>query len=432
MRRLKCILTDLSAERMAELGSVKGEPNLTVPDGYSVIDPLQYPSLQISRESTGGACVFRYRSRSGVAVAIAVLAATQIYIHAPLQARATVEVVASGLANPRGLNFGPEGGLYVAEAGSGGAGPCVVIGGSPLPACYGETGAVTRITLGDPVSHERILTGLPSLAVQTGPTPGGSATGPHDVDFQGRGNGFVTIGLGTDPARRDTDATLKAVGDKFGRLIRFQPNGKWSFKEDLAAFEGDKNPDGGARDSNPYGSLAQPGRQVLPAACGRALNAAAANGSISNLAVFPNQTVGTATFQAVPTTVTQGPDGQLYVGQLTGFPFLAGAANVFRVPAAGGTPEIYASGFTKIIDIAFAEDGSLYVLQISATAGAPPQGGTGALYRVPPGGGAPTTIVAPGAGLVAPGGIAIDRDGTIYVTNFSVSPGTGTVVRVVP
>jgi hypothetical protein len=43
-----------------------------------------------------------------------------------------------------------------------------------------------------------------------------------------------------------------------------------------------------------------------------------------------------------------------------------------------------------------------------------------------------TTIVAPGEGLVAPGGIAIGDDGSIYVTNFSVSPGTGTVVRIVP
>ena len=172
--------------------------------------------------------------------------------------------------------------------------------------------------------------------------------------------------------------------------------------------------------------------KVFTDAGGNALNAVDANGAISNLAVFPNGSVGAMTFQAVPTTVTQGPDGQLYVGQLTGFPFLLGQANVYRVPAAGGAPEIYASGFTKIIDIAFAEDGSLYVLQISSAGGPPPQGGTGSLYRVPPGGGAPTTIVAPGAGLVAPGGIAIDRDGSIYVTNFSVSPTAGTVVKVVP
>ena len=35
-----------------------------------------------------------------------------------LQAEPTVTVVMSGLDNPRGLAFGPEGALYVAEAGS--------------------------------------------------------------------------------------------------------------------------------------------------------------------------------------------------------------------------------------------------------------------------------------------------------------------------
>ncbi|MEO8042970.1 MAG: hypothetical protein ABI646_10195, partial [Acidobacteriota bacterium] len=32
----------------------------------------------------------------------------------------TVTVIATGLHNPRGLNFGPDGGLYVAEAGTNG------------------------------------------------------------------------------------------------------------------------------------------------------------------------------------------------------------------------------------------------------------------------------------------------------------------------
>lgn len=373
----------------------------------------------------------RYASRLGVAVGITVLAVTHLAIHAPLHASATLEVIASGLANPRGLNFGPEGGLYVAEAGTGGTGPCIVNSNNQF-VCYGQTGAVTRITLGGPKA--RLVVGLPSLAAPPGATGAGAgALGPHDVDFQGRGNGFVTIGAALDPARRFEDAAhpeFAAVGANVGRLVRFQPNGRWSFAEDLSAFEL-KNPDEGGVDSNPYGLLALPGRQVFTDAGGNSLNAVAANGSISNLAVFPNRTVGTATFQAVPTGVALGPDGQLYVGQLTGFPFLLGQANVYRVPANGGKPEVFASGFTKIIDLTFGSDGSLYVLQISSTGGAPPQGGSGSLIRVAPDG-TKTTIVAPGAGLVAPGGIAIDRDGSIYVTNFSVSPSTGTVVKVVP
>jgi hypothetical protein len=346
-----------------------------------------------------------------------------------VQARATPEQVAGGLNNPRGLAFGPEGALYVAEAGTGGTGPCIVNSNNVL-VCYGTSGSVTRITLGGAAPPTRIVTGLPSMA---GPT-GASALGPHDVDFQGRGNGFVTIGAALEPARRFSDKDhpeFASVGATVGRLVRFQPNGKWSFAEDLAEFEDEANPDGGARDSNPFSVLALPGRQVFTDAGGNSLNAIAANGSISNLAHFPDRTIGAATFQAVPTGVTQGPDGAFYVGQLTGFPFLLNAANVYRVPAGGGTPTVFASGFTKIIDLAFGPDGSLYVLQISATGGAPPQGGTGSLIRVPPNA-APIVVVPANSGLIAPGGIAIGGDGSIYVTNRSVSPGIGTVLKITP
>ena len=378
--------------------------------------------------------MFRHAFRLSTAVATLGYAALLVSPSAPLDARATLEVVADGLNNPRGLNFGPEGALYVAEAGSGGAGPCIVNSNNIL-VCYGATGSITRISLGDVPSQTRVVTGLPSLASQTGAGAGSSATGAHDVEFQGRGNGFVTIGAALAPARRFNDTAhpeFATVGAEFSRLVRFQPNGKWSFEEDLGVFEELENPDDGGLDSNPYGLLAQPGRRVFTDAGGNSLNAVTANGSIYNLAFFPNRTASGATFQAVPTSVAQGPDGDLYVGQLTGFPFPLGQANVYRIPSKGGTPELYASGFTKIIDIAFGSDGSLYVLQISSTGGAPPQGGTGSLIRLSPDATSRTTIVAPGAGLVAPGGIAIGNDGAIYVTNFSVSPGTGTVVRIVP
>src|SRR3954464_8199099 len=59
-----------------------------------------------------------------------------------------VTVVARGLDNPRGIAFGPEGALYVAEAGGGGSGPCTPfeLGGEPV--CFGPTGAVTRVSHG--------------------------------------------------------------------------------------------------------------------------------------------------------------------------------------------------------------------------------------------------------------------------------------------
>ena len=148
--------------------------------------------------------------------------------------------------------------------------------------------------------------------------------------------------------------------------------------------------------------------------------------------MFPDRAVGPVTIQAVPTTVTEGPGGDLYVGQLTGFPFLVGAANVYRVPANGGAPQVYASGFTNIIDIAFDRArGVGYVLEHDADSIVPPLGPgvAGRLVRVNANG-SQTVIATPG--LVKPGGIAIGPDGALYVTNRSIFAGTGEVVRIVP
>ena len=97
-------------------------------------------------------------------------------------------------------------------------------------------------------------------------------------------------------------------------------------------------------------------------------------GRISVVAVFPTQPVEAPPdipdlppaidAQAVPTSVVKGPDGAFYVGQLTGFPFPPGGASVFRV-VPGHDPEVFAGGFTNIIDIAFDKRGRLYVLEIA-------------------------------------------------------------------
>jgi hypothetical protein len=148
--------------------------------------------------------------------------------------------------------------------------------------------------------------------------------------------------------------------------------------------------------------------------------------------VFPNQVAnlpggGTVTVQAVPTTVALGPDGNYYVGQLTGFSFVVGAANIYRVPAGGGTPQVVYSGFTNIIDIAFAPDGSLYVLQI--TANGIPAFNPGKLVHVALDG--TRTEIAAGQ-LIAPGGIAVGDDGALYVTNLSISSTVGSVLKIEP
>ena len=61
--------------------------------------------------------------RVPLTAAAAVMAALLVPVSARAQAPALpkVTVVASGLNNPRGLAFGPDGGLYVAEGGTGGS-----------------------------------------------------------------------------------------------------------------------------------------------------------------------------------------------------------------------------------------------------------------------------------------------------------------------
>lgn len=54
---------------------------------------------------------------------------------------------------------------------------------------------------------------------------------------------------------------------------------------------------------------------------------------------------------------------------------------------------------------------------------------TGALIRVYPDGSRETVA---STGLVAPGGVAVGPDGALYVTNFSIFPGAGQVVRIMP
>jgi hypothetical protein len=320
-------------------------------------------------------------------------------------------VVMSGLDNPRHLEFGPEGALYVAEAGRGGNGPCIFIRGENQ--CAGPSGAVSRLWHG---VQSRVVTGLPSYAA----APGNGATGPHGISLHGRGNAYVTVGLGGEAI--PPTAFRAAMGQGFGRTVRFRPNGAWTYEDDIGGYEEDNNPDTGPVDSNPYGILAQPGGRVVVDSGGNDLLRVRSNGSISTLAVFESRPQGRST-DSVPTAVEVGPDGAYYVGEVTGGPFPVGEARVYRV--AGGAPTIYCGGFTAIIDIAWRPDGQLYVLQFATEPGLT---GPGILYRIDSG----CTKTPVVTDLIAPGGVVFGPDGAIYISNKSVLAGAGEVLRIEP
>lgn len=331
------------------------------------------------------------------------------------------EVIASGLDNPRGLAFGPDGNLYVVEAGRGGTSSlCLPNPTGPGDRCYGATGAVTRLV---PAGGQlRVLPGLPSLA---GPS-GDEATGPHDIAF-GFGSAFITVGSGGDPA---TLAPLRAAGHAFGMALHVSLQGVVTPVVDIAAHEATANPDGGVVDSNLYGMAILSDRGVFTDAAGNSLLQVDVGLNVTTLAAFPTRTVtgpgGPVDMESVPTSVVEGPDGSLYVGELTGFPFPVGDARVYRVPAAGGTPVVVADGFTNIIDIAIGPDGAAYVLEHDADGLLGP-GTAGRLTRIGPFGF--REELAAGE-LVHPGGLTIGPDHAVYVTVNSASAGTGQVVRI--
>lgn len=337
---------------------------------------------------------------------------------APVSARADVgaaQTVASGLWNPRGINFAPNGALYVAEAGKGGPGPCVP---SPVPPnpprCYGETGAITQIlpnAAAPAGSFVRVVTGLPSLVLGTGTVEGGAS----DVAFLGTAP-YVTMGLGGNPSVRQQ---LGGKAGLLGTLLHATPSGRYKVVADIAGTEAATNPDGAFVDSNPYSVLVQPGRRIVADAGANALFTALANGRTS---VFAKSLLGANVTQTVPTSVAEGPDGAVYVGLLTGFPFPKGSAQVLRVASDGSSVSTYAAGFTAIIDITFDAGGALYVLEVLPGGGPPSP--PGKLVRQCPGGARSDLLT----GLTFPGGVAIGPDGAAYITNRGTSP-NGEVLR---
>lgn len=324
-------------------------------------------------------------------------------------------VVMSGLENPRGLGWGPEGALYVTEAGTPAHnGECFGVPRGTL--CYSGTGAVTRLWRGN---QARVVSGLASNIL----LEASEITGPHHISFQGRGGMYVTTGWGAEPDLRNNFTR----GDLFGTIHQITPGGQYKVVSDVAAFEQNTNPDGTAIDSNPYGILSEPGRHYVVDAGGNSLVEVRANGRISLVAVFENVDVPPPldeifpTAEAVPTQIRRGPDGALYVSTLTGVPFHPGSAAIYRI-SHNGTPEIFAGNLTTITDFDFDRNGNIYAVGFGSE---PFFGGTGTLTKIDTDGNA----VPISEELLFPTGVLVGPDGEVYVSNKGVIPGEGEVLR---
>ena len=134
---------------------------------------------------------------------------------------ATVTTVVSGLDNPRDLAFGPNGNLYVAEAGHGGKAACFSdpeIGS----ACVGFTSKISRVDVAHH-SVDRIARGFVSIA----DPHGFAATGVDGISTLGAGRIFGIINrIGAlDPAwadpcgrRQEGEAAARPAGRRVREL----------------------------------------------------------------------------------------------------------------------------------------------------------------------------------------------------------------------
>jgi len=279
------------------------------------------------------------------AVALAAVAALAAAGAALSHEDPALKVIARNLDNPRKLFIAPGGDLYVVEAGHGGRDRCLGRGNNRT--CIGLSGAITRVRGG---RQQRVVTGLWSGALPTGQR----GEGPADVIVRD-GTYYVLLQDASIDAHGMNQ--LGPDGSTAGDLVTTPP-GKAApaVVFNFAAFEAARNPDHGAGsgakygnppiDSDPYAFVSYRGGFAVADAAGNDLLWVSPAGKISVLAVFPTQRVkltaaerrrhiprapAVLPIQSVPSAVTVGPDGALYVGEFTGWPYRVGTARVWRV-----------------------------------------------------------------------------------------------------
>jgi hypothetical protein len=328
-----------------------------------------------------------------------------------------VTVFATGLLEPRGLTFHGDD-LYVAEAGTGGTGnslgACTQVVGPVGPYHNGPTARISKVS--DEGVRTTVVDGLPSA--KTGPMVGGASMGVADVKFVdgklyallvGAGCSHGLAGSSAGVLRVNDDGTTTMVGNLSDYTAAspvahpdpsdFEPDGTWynmvAWGDNLYAL----NPNG------------------------QDLVRISDDGHVKRVVDFSKSFLPSNHDWRGPTAIVRH-GGALYLGTLTEFPIVPGAAQILKVDR-DGEWNVWDSGLTSILGLAFDEDGNLYVLELNAVGGLPAPG-TGAIVKISADGHQHSTIAS---GLNFPAGMALGPDGNLYVSVFGLG-GPGQILKV--
>jgi plastocyanin len=322
------------------------------------------------------------------------------------QSETTVEVYATGLINPKGMAFADDGTLYVAESGAPGD---VMV---PLPVNFGGEGPIgtnARVSKIPPGGErEDAITGLPNIGLYGGVEMLGAGSITNmDGQLYEVAAGHMTI---SPELSRMTDDKLEPIAD-IGAFNKNNPP---------PPTNGDAVPLG-----NPYDLVSSEGNLYISDGNFNRVLKVTPEGDISILAFWENS----------PVTVgaTVGPDGSIYVSQFSPAPYTPGSARIDKIALDGTVTEGVVTNLTTPIDVAFAPDGTMYVLRYAAEFSPEKKryiAFGGEVERVLEDGSIEPVVT----NLVFPSAMTFGPDGALYVANYGneANNGEGQILRVVP
>ncbi len=334
------------------------------------------------------------------AVISSMLALTPASAKSPVSAGTSLE---TGLLSPRGMKMGPDGMIYVAEAGTGGD---TIVSVEGQDTHVGLTGRISKI---DPATGTRttVIDGLPSNAGAQG-----DSVGPADVAFIGNTLYYVQTHGGDAYGFPGKPTGVYKVSGGSATLVA--DIGAFNIAHpvtDIASgTQKDIEPGG-----NPYSMTVRDGAFYVVDGNQNQVMKVTTDGAISRLTEFPGHPVTTGIAQ-------QGQSGPFYVTTLGQFPFAAADGNVFRVGVPTGDRTKVAGGVSSLTDVEFGPGGQLYALSFGEqatdpNAPAPWNFFSGKILKVDTATGALTPIVT---GFMFPTSLIFVGD-TAYVSNGGVS-----------